>query len=111
MIELSPSAFHKVTPIFGTIDHSIAIVYAVLEKNSPGRVFVDAPDTPSVNLLYAEGAFYYVGGDENSEALTQALVLLLFDQIQPRRKIRNWYSFLFPLPGGRPWIGCCRRRV
>ena len=51
MVELAAASIHTVAPLFGGIDHSVALVYAVLEGNSPGRVFVGARDNPTSALL------------------------------------------------------------
>lgn len=71
MNELSQVNFHNASSIFATIDHNIAIVHAVLEGNSPGKIFVDTPHSPTIALLYAEDAFFYVVGDENSASTTE----------------------------------------
>ena len=83
MIELQPFEYNKVAPLFADIDHSLAIVYAVLEGNSHGRVFVENPDLLTCAFLLAEGAFYYVAGDEHNQAFCQALSGLIFDEILP----------------------------
>ncbi len=84
MIELSPSEFQSVTPIFSELDHSVAIVSAVLEGNSPGQIYVDNRKMPAVALLYAEGAFFFISGDENYAGLEDSFVPLLFDQVLPQ---------------------------
>ena len=95
MLELSPSEFDKAIPIFNKIEASIPIVYAVLERNSPGRVFVDDAAGAAVALLYAEGAFFYIGGDEHNATLRQALVPLLFHHILPELEEKELVLFSF----------------
>jgi RimJ/RimL family protein N-acetyltransferase len=95
MIALPPDGFHLVAPLFERIDHNIAIVYAVIERNSPGRIYVDDIYSPSVALLYAERAFFYVGGDENRANLPGSLVPLLFDEILPQTAEQELVLFSF----------------
>jgi len=95
MLEISPPEFYKAVPIFEHIDHSLAIVYAVLEGNSPGRVFVDDAAGAAVALLYAEGAFFYIGGNEHNAGLRQALVPLLFHHILPELEEKEIVLFAF----------------
>lgn len=95
MIELNSTQFHKVNPLFQNIEHSAAIVYAVLERNSPGRIFVDQPNTPTVALLYAEGAFFYIAGSGTSQALSQALVPVIFTNLLPQINDKEMVLFSF----------------
>ena len=54
MIEIGSPEFGKVAQLFQNIDHSIAIVHAVIEGNSPGRIFIDDVSTPSCAFLYPD---------------------------------------------------------
>jgi RimJ/RimL family protein N-acetyltransferase len=84
MIFLPPSQFHLVSSLFERIDHNRAIVFSVIEGNSPGQVYVDEAHHPTVALLYAAGAFFYIAGDENRATARRSLVPLLFDMILPQ---------------------------
>ena len=81
---LKPSEFYKAAPLFAGIEHSRAIVFAVLEGHSPGRVFVDDPGLPTCAFLFATGAFYYATGDVNNESWVQSLPGLIFDVFLPQ---------------------------
>lgn len=94
MNELSPSQFSTAEPLFRDIPHSAAIVYAVLEQNSPGRVYVDKLPGPNLALLYAAGAFFYLAGDEKSSALS-AIAPLIFDEILPQMAEKEVVLFTF----------------
>ena len=83
IVELSYADFRRAESLCCAIPHNRAIVYAVLEGHSPGRVFVDQPDSPACALLYPEGAYFYVAGDENNEEFCGALPSLLFDRLSP----------------------------
>lgn len=95
MIEICASEFGKVIPIFRNIDHSVAIVYAVLEGNSPGRVFVDDSATPSSAFLFPEGTFFYISGNENDAAFCQSVSTLLFNEILPNAVEKEMVLFTF----------------
>jgi GNAT superfamily N-acetyltransferase len=95
MIEISSSEFNKVIPIFQNINHSVAIVYAVLEGNSPGRVFVDDLATPSSAFLFSEGTFFYVNGNENDVAFCQSVSALIFNEILPNAIEKEMVLFAF----------------
>lgn len=83
MIEIKFSDYRKVIPVFQNIDHSVAIVFAVLEGNSPGRVFVNDLAAPSSVFLYPEGTFYYIHGNANDAAFCQSVFSHIFDEILP----------------------------
>jgi GNAT superfamily N-acetyltransferase len=95
MVEIDASEFSKVIPIFHKIDHSVAIVYSVLERNSPGRVFVDDPHVPSSAFLFPEGTFFYVGGNEKDAAFCQLLIALIFNEILPNAIEKEMVLFAF----------------
>jgi RimJ/RimL family protein N-acetyltransferase len=95
MHELSPGDIALITPLFDSIGHSQAIVYSVLEGNSPGRIFVDDLKNPTVTLLYPAGAFLYINGDENHPSLTSELVPLIFDNILPAAGESEMVLFAF----------------
>ena len=95
MIELLSADIHLVTPIFQSIDHNVAVVFSVLEGNSPGRVFVDKVQSPTLALLYPAGAFLYIIGNVNHPALPQELVHLIFDDILPAAGEKEMVLFSF----------------
>ena len=95
MIELGPSEFAAVAPLFATIDHNVAIVFSVLEGNAPGRVFVDDPGQPRSAFLSVENAFSYVAGDESDNAFGRELVRLVFDDLLPTQGEQELVLFSF----------------
>lgn len=95
MFELEPADFHKVFPIFRQIDHNIAIVFSVIEGNTPGRVFVDNHQSPTSALLYPQGAFFYVAGDANDFAFGKSVKDLLFHILLPKAEEKELVLFSF----------------
>ncbi len=98
MKELNFSEFHNVAPLFDGIDHSVALVFSVLEGSSPGRVFVDDLKSPRVALLFPAGTFYFIAGSETSESLRHELVPLLFKDLLPASPDKELVLFSFSDP-------------
>ena len=95
MIELKPSEFAVVVPLFSDIEHSVPIVFSVLEGTAAGRVFVDRADRPRSAFLAVSGAFSYVAGDETDDAFGRDLVALLFDDLLPSQEEQELVLFAF----------------
>lgn len=95
MVELSQTEFQNVKKLFRKVDHSAAVIHAVLEGNSPGKVYADNQVTPTVALLFPEGTFYYAAGNENSAVLNHDLVPLLFDRLVPESQEKEMVLFSF----------------
>ena len=94
MIEIEPSSYSGVAPLFAGIRHNIPVVYSVLEGNSPGRVFVDDTAAPRLALIYPQEAFLYLAGDPRSPAL-DGLPVLLFEEILPAMAEKELVLFAF----------------
>ena len=95
MQELKSNQFHIVSPLFDQIDHNIAVVHAVIEGNSPGRIFVDQADAPTAAYLIFEGAFHYLGGNPNKDAFNQAMISFIFEQFLPGEVEKELVLFAF----------------
>ncbi len=83
MQELSSNDFGRVRPIYDKIEDSRAIVFSVIEGNTPGRIFVDRPDNPSTAVLRFSGGEIYMGGRADDESLNREIVDLLFTELAP----------------------------
>ncbi|MCP5101388.1 MAG: GNAT family N-acetyltransferase [Chloroflexi bacterium] len=95
MQELNSNQFHLVTSLFNNIDHNIAVVYSVIEGNSPGRVFVDRIDTPTTAYVIFTGAFHYIGGDVNNDTFNRAMISYIFEQFLPGEEEQEIILFAF----------------
>jgi len=95
MVELEPEAFHTVASLFAGIDHSVALVYGVIQGHSPGRVFVNRRDDPTVALLVSHVGYSYVGGRPDDKCFGDALPLLFFDDVLPRMTVQELILFCF----------------
>lgn len=85
MYQLDPSAFDLVRPLLRDAWFALSSVYAPLDGNNPGRVWVDDPAQPSSALITpgaATGDFFPVGRADN-EAFNQEMVALLRDELLP----------------------------
>ena len=95
MIELTPNHFQNVAPLFAGIDHNVALVYGVIERNRPGQIFVDDPDAPASALVVSSVGYNYVGGRADQAEFNQALTPLLFDTVLPQMKEEEREIVLF----------------
>jgi RimJ/RimL family protein N-acetyltransferase len=95
MIELKSSEVVRVAPLFSRIEHSVPIVFSVLEGTAAGRVFVDRAAQPHSAFVTVSGAFSYVAGDETDAAFGRDLVALLFDDLLPSQEEQELVLFAF----------------
>ena len=81
--------------MFEGIDHSVALVHAVLEGNSPGRVFVDRSQSPSSAYVILDGAFHYMAGDPSNREFNDAMIASLFDEVLSGPEAQELVLFAF----------------
>lgn len=112
--ELSQQEFGIVNKLFENVNHNKAVIKSVLLGNSPGRVFVDDPQSPNSALVYPAKGFYYIASKHPNEMFFQDLNKLFFEEW----KVEVVELFLFPedlskylelLLGGRPHIRLIRK--
>lgn len=65
MVKLKNEDYSKVIPLFKGIQHSIPLVFAIIEDNSKGKIFVDDINCPTSAFIYQEGGFMYVMSDDH----------------------------------------------
>jgi len=65
MIKLKNKDYSKVIPLFKGIQHSTPLVFAIIEDNSKGSVFVDDSNYPKSAFIYQEGGFMYLMSDDD----------------------------------------------
>ena len=68
----------QVAELFASYDHSLPIVYSVLEGQRAGRIFVDESSAPRFAVLCTTVGFFYVAGDPAAPDLLNMLDSLLF---------------------------------
>jgi GNAT superfamily N-acetyltransferase len=95
MIELKRSEFALAALLFAGVDHSVPIVFSVLEGPAAGRVFVDDPGRPRSAFVAVGGAFFYVAGDETDDAFGRELVTCIFDNLLPHQEEQELVVFAF----------------
>jgi GNAT superfamily N-acetyltransferase len=95
--EIEPGAFQKVGYIFEGHKQNIP-VFAVIDGNFPGRVFVDNHESPKAALVWALSRWAYVGGDGGHRAFTRALTDLVRDTIIPcsLEMEQRWFELYTP---------------
>jgi len=74
--ELDKSEYEKVRPLFNQLDYNL-IINAVIERTSPGRIYVDDVVTPETAFLCSvEG--YYLSGYVDNDSFNETLNRLIF---------------------------------
>ncbi len=95
MFALRQVEYRTVAPLFAGIDHNAALVHAVIEGSSPGRVYRSGADQPACALVIMDGAFSYLGGETVNADECKALVGLLFDDLLPASAEKELVLFVF----------------
>lgn len=76
--ELDKSKYEKVRPLFNQLDYNL-IISAVIERTSPGRIYVDDVVTPETAFLCSvEG--YYLAGHVDNDSFNKALNRLILEK-------------------------------
>lgn len=75
--------FDEIRSLFSCSDHLRFTIDAVIAGNSPGRIWVDNHNKPTVALLWDTYHCYYLGGTANNDQFNVDLKELLFDEIIP----------------------------
>jgi GNAT superfamily N-acetyltransferase len=91
--ELEPSDFSKVAPIFrGRKEYQP--VFAIIDGEFPGRIFVDNKEEPHVALVWAISRWAYIDGNPSVSSFNEALPKLIRDTIIPcsLQIKRNWFE-------------------
>lgn len=93
LYELDPSDFSKVAHIFRGHKQYVP-VFAVIDGNFPGRVFVDDESSPNTASVWAISRWAYIDGDALSRPFIDSLAQLVRDVIIPdsRRLKMNWFE-------------------
>jgi GNAT superfamily N-acetyltransferase len=96
--ELEPKAYEKVRPVFKGLENRVAI-QAIIEGNSPGRIFVDAPVKPTTAFIWSEFRYSYLAGGAEDDAFNESLHQLLAQQLLPEaRESHDPTLVLYPHP-------------
>jgi GNAT superfamily N-acetyltransferase len=82
MVELEPSAFGLVRPLFGPLDFHLA-VQGILAGSVPARLYVDNSEQPQVALAVT-GQRYYLAGASNVIGAADGLRRLFRETLYPQ---------------------------
>jgi RimJ/RimL family protein N-acetyltransferase len=91
--ELEPDRFSVVAHLFRGNKQYLP-VFAIIEGNFPGRLFVDEKECPSTALVWAIGRWAYVDGDALNRSFTNSLGKLIEEVIIPssRQMGMDWFE-------------------
>lgn len=89
IIELESEEFHKVQSLFYQTKHLSFTIDAVIAGNSPGRIWVDYLNEPSVGFLWDGYHCYYIAGTTSNTEFNTALKNLLLNKVIPKAIEKN----------------------
>jgi hypothetical protein len=91
--EIDSDDFSKVAPLFKGYKEYVP-VFAVIDGNFPGRVFVDDEDSPNIALVWAVSRWAYLDGDPSINSFNQSLPELVQEIVIPcsRQMNMNWFE-------------------
>lgn len=96
--EISSHQYQIITPLLGEYTN-YPVVNAVIEGNSPGRIFVDNPTYPKSAFVLTNAGFSYTIGSQKNSGFNLMLKELLENQIFPKIKQTDDPTLIFyPLP-------------
>jgi hypothetical protein len=95
--ELDSRDFSKVTPLFQGHKQYIP-VFAIIDGNFPGRIFVDNKDSPETALAWAITRWAYIEGNPLNSSFNHSFAKLIRDVIiQDSQKINmSWLEIYTP---------------
>jgi len=91
--ELEENESEKVLPIFKRLDYNLQIK-AVIEKITPGKIYVDDADEPKTAFIWDQASKFYLAGDENNDEFNNALNRLIAEKIFPEALERRVWGFV-----------------
>ena len=103
MFELKSDHFDRARKVFAPLS-SCTPLQAVLDGNSPGRVFVDDAANPAVGLIWTPWGYYYLAGEVDNDAFNHALWARLSEELIPASvAMGECCPLLYPYPAS--WEG------
>jgi hypothetical protein len=98
--ELEPGEFSRISHLFQGHKQYLP-VFAVIDGNFPGRVFVDDRDAPNTALVWALSRWAYIDGNPHKDAFNRALDRLIRHTVIPGSRVMgmNWFElYTAPAP-------------
>ncbi|QVK20697.1 GNAT family N-acetyltransferase [Mycoplasmatota bacterium] len=96
MNKLNTKDYYKVNTALKNIEHSIPIVFSIVEGIAKGSIYVDDLNEPKTVFLYAEDSFCYIAGEVGIKNFSTELRDLIFNKIL----VDGGELVLFPLSSG-----------
>src|SRR5574340_562527 len=94
--ELASSSFSVVAPLLETMTHNLSPA-AVVEGSSPGRIWVDDPERPSLALLDTPEGHFLAGRRPTGET-AEALRELIAGTVYARARAEGWWYLCLHYP-------------
>lgn len=78
--KLEENQYSKIIELFDYASYESVFAYGVVEKNIPGRIYVDDAENPQSALICSNCGKYLVIGDETNNIFNNAVVEFLMDK-------------------------------
>lgn len=76
MIQINSNEYYKIKPLIAHKDNDFIFVFvhSVIDRNQPGRIFVNNIENPTAGLVASRGGKYYLFGKEDDLAFNHDLL-------------------------------------
>jgi hypothetical protein len=97
IFELPSTEFHRVRPLFRVCKQYVP-VFAVLNSNFPGKVYVDSIDAPTTAIVLVLTRWSYIDGDVHNTNFIDSMPHFIQDIVTPlyRHLDMNWFELYAP---------------
>jgi GNAT superfamily N-acetyltransferase len=95
MDELIQNEFAKLSPLLENVTHHRALVYSVIERNHPGRVFVSQKTQPTAALVVTKVNFLFFLGNIHDAYFNNSLPGLILNRLAPEAGASEMMIFTF----------------
>lgn len=103
LTELSNQEYKNIQPLIGKLSHFL-ILQTVIEGKTPGKIWVDAPNAPTVTLVWDQlnTLFFLLGHPEDPE-IVQQLNMLIKEEIFPEINELQYNRFFLQFGADKTW--------
>ncbi len=96
--ELDKSEFEKARSVYAGLENCVAAT-AVIEGNTPGRIFVDNSENPAAAFMWNEFRYGFLAGNPDNSEFIESLSRLLTETLLPEAKNSHDPTLLlYPYP-------------
>lgn len=98
--ELRQNEYENVRSLYDGLNYHL-VIYSIIEGNSPGVVYVDAPNEPKTAFMWdkVEGGFYLAGDESNCEfnkSLNEWILNRIYPAVNEIPHLADFALYYFP---------------